>query len=81
MKKVFIASGIRHDLILADREHGEEYLKELIVGSHISGQMKIAPEHVSDDVLKLIGKPSSPILLKFEDLFENRNSVLCGNLN
>ena len=49
---------------------GEEYLKELIVGSHISGQMKIAPEHVSDDVLKLIGKPSSSVLLEFKDLFE-----------
>ena len=40
------------------------------MGGHISGQMKIASEHVSDDVLKLMGKPSSSVLLEFKDLFE-----------
>ncbi|MDY5872039.1 MAG: YgiQ family radical SAM protein [Candidatus Methanomethylophilaceae archaeon] len=70
VKKVFIASGIRYDLILADKAHGEEYLRELISKGHISGQMKIAPEHVSDDVLKMMGKPSSESLLEFKEMFD-----------
>lgn len=70
VKKVFIASGIRYDLILADKEHGEEYLRELISKGHVSGQMKVAPEHVSDDVLRMMGKPSSQCLLDFKDMFD-----------
>ena len=70
VKKVFIASGIRYDLILADKEHGEEYLRELISNGHVSGQMKVAPEHISDDVLKMMGKPSSDSLLEFKEMFD-----------
>ena len=56
IKKVVVASGIRYDLILADRTNGEAYLRELIT-HHISGQLKIAPEHVEPSILNLMGKP------------------------
>ena len=69
IKKVFVASGVRHDLVLADREHGLEYLREL-VGHHVSGQMKIAPEHTEEGVLRTMGKPSQKSLGGFVDLFE-----------
>jgi uncharacterized radical SAM protein YgiQ len=68
VKRVFVASGIRHDLVLADRTHGLGYMKEL-VGHHVSGQMKIAPEHTEDRVLKKMGKPSQQSLSEFADLF------------
>ena len=68
VKRVFVASGIRHDLVLADRSHGLDYMKEL-VGHHVSGQMKIAPEHTEDRVLKKMGKPSQQSLGEFVDLF------------
>lgn len=68
IKKVVVASGIRYDMILDDKQNGTRYLKEL-VKYHISGQMKIAPEHSEDKVLKMMGKPTSDSLLKFRDLF------------
>jgi len=68
VKKVFIASGIRHDLILADQKHGMEYLKHLI-RHHISGQMKIAPEHSEKHVLEKMGKSGREELLTFRTLF------------
>lgn len=64
VKKVFVNSGIRYDMILADKRNGMKYL-ENIVRNHISGQMKIAPEHVCDNVLRLMGKPSCSELLEF----------------
>ena len=70
VKHVFVASGVRYDLVLADKEHGEDYMRSLIRDGHISGQMKIAPEHVSDDVLKLMGKPGKDKLLDFKALFD-----------
>ena len=70
VKHVFVASGVRYDLVLADKEHGEEYLRALIRDGHISGQMKIAPEHVSDDVLRLMGKPGKEQLLDFKEMFD-----------
>jgi uncharacterized radical SAM protein YgiQ len=69
VKKVFVASGIRYDLLLNDRQHGEEYLREL-VKYHISGQMKIAPEHTEDSVLQRMGKPGKTLLLEFKALFD-----------
>ena len=69
IKKVFIASGIRYDLILADHVNGDAYLKE-VVEHHVSGQMKIAPEHTQDHILNLMGKPGSEILLSFKDKFD-----------
>jgi uncharacterized radical SAM protein YgiQ len=68
IKKIAIASGIRYDLILADSKNGQTYLKEL-VRHHVSGQLKIAPEHTDPDVLTAMGKPTSEGLLKFRDLF------------
>ncbi|MBW1615623.1 MAG: YgiQ family radical SAM protein [Deltaproteobacteria bacterium] len=68
IKKIFIASGIRHDLILADKKYGEKYLKQ-IIKNHISGQMKIAPEHIEDKILALIGKPNKQCLIDFVNLF------------
>ena len=53
IKKIFIASGIRYDMILDDSKCGQLYLEE-IVKDHVSGQMKIAPEHTEDKVLALM---------------------------
>jgi len=57
IKKAFVASGVRYDLVFADETNGELYLENL-VANHISGQMKVAPEHSEDSVLKIMGKPS-----------------------
>jgi len=70
IRKVFIGSGIRHDLILRDSNNGKLYLEE-ILRHHVSGQLKIAPEHVEDPVLKLMGKPGRKQLEAFIELFEN----------
>ena len=72
IKKVFVASGIRYDLVLNDRQSGLAYLDE-IVKHHISGQMKIAPEHTEEKVLKLMGKPGRKQLRDFRDLFDKLN--------
>ena len=68
VKKAVVASGIRYDLVLADRKHGKGYLRE-VVRHHTSGQMKIAPEHSEERVLACMGKPSREPLLAFRDLF------------
>ena len=69
IKKVFISSGIRYDLILADKKRGAAYLKK-IVADNVSGQMKIAPEHVDPGVLKRMGKPDADRLLQFKHRFD-----------
>ena len=69
IRKVFIGSGIRYDLILSDRKAGALYLAE-ILRHHVSGQLKIAPEHVSDPVLNLMGKPGRERLEAFKRLFD-----------
>jgi uncharacterized radical SAM protein YgiQ len=68
VNKVFVASGIRYDLVTDDKEFGYEYLKQ-VVSKHTSGQMKIAPEHSNDKVLELMGKPGKKSLEKFKDMF------------
>ncbi len=70
VKKVFVASGIRYDLLLADREHGHAYLQE-VVEQHTSGQLKVAPEHTEDHVLARMGKPGSDQLLEFKQRFDS----------
>lgn len=75
VKKVNIASGIRYDMIVADRAHGEEYLRDLC-RHHVSGQLKIAPEHTSDEVLRFMGKPGKDVLLKFKSMFDRINEEL-----
>jgi len=69
VKKVFVASGIRYDMVLGDAICGEAYLAE-IVEHHVSGQLKVAPEHTEENVLGLMGKPGSEALLKFKDKFD-----------
>jgi len=69
IKKIFINSGIRYDLILNDRKKGRAYLKKL-VDSHVSGQMKVAPEHTEERVLKLMGKQTIDDLLAFKNTFD-----------
>ncbi len=68
VRKVFVASGIRHDLVLEDQRYGDSYLKE-VVFNHTSGQLKIAPEHTESEVLDVMGKPGADKLLKFKERF------------
>ncbi len=75
VRKVFVASGIRHDLILDDRSFGVEYLTE-IVKHHISGQLKIAPEHTQAEVLNQMGKPGIERFTEFKTLFDRINKQL-----
>ena len=72
VKKVFVTSGIRYDMIIYDRKNGQGYV-DLIVKDHVSGQLKIAPEHVSEEVLNLMGKPGPNVLLDFKDMFDESN--------
>ncbi len=69
IKKAFVASGIRYDLVTADRNAGEAYLDE-IVKHHVSGQLKVAPEHCVGAVLSLMARPSIKSLLAFKDRFD-----------
>ena len=69
VRKVFVGSGLRHDMVLADANHGEAYLQEL-VGYHVSGQLKLAPEHTQANVLKRMGKPGPNSLLAFKKRFD-----------
>ncbi len=66
VKKVFVRSGIRFDYLLADRK--DTFFKEL-VQYHISGQLKVAPEHVSDAVLSRMGKPKNAVYNKFVEQY------------
>lgn len=66
VKKVFIRSGIRFDYLIADKN--EDFFKELI-NHHVSGQLKVAPEHCSNNVLKYMGKPPIEVYNKFEKRF------------
>ena len=67
VKKVFVRSGLRYDYIMADKD--DTFFKEL-VEHHVSGQLKVAPEHVSAEVLKYMGKPSGDTYDKFVAKFE-----------
>ena len=73
VKKVFVASGIRYDMIIDDKEFGDEYLQELIE-HHVSGQLKIAPEHTEDKVLGLMRKPGMRYLTEFKKRFDKINA-------
>jgi len=72
VRKAFVASGIRYDLISEDKPYGYSYLKEL-VKHHISGQMKVAPEHTQQHVLDLMGKPGKQTLIDFKKLYDKLN--------
>ena len=71
VKKVFIRSGIRFDYVMADSN--DEFLKELCE-KHISGQLRVAPEHVSDNVLRMMGKPQNSVYEKFIDRYKRVNA-------
>ena len=79
VKKSFIGSGVRYDLLLhkSNDENvnntAKEYTKELIC-KHVSGRLKVAPEHVSDRVLNLMRKPSFSLFEKFKAVFDRINS-------
>ena len=69
VKKVFVGSGVRYDLVLADHKHGKEYLEE-VTAQHVSGQLKVAPEHTEKHVLEKMGKSTKMELLQFKQLFD-----------
>ncbi|WP_229409468.1 YgiQ family radical SAM protein [Mediterraneibacter catenae] len=73
IKKVFIRSGIRFDYLLADRKR--DFLKELCQ-YHVSGQLKVAPEHVARPVLSLMGKPEHSVYEKFTEEFYKMNAKI-----
>jgi uncharacterized radical SAM protein YgiQ len=75
IKKVFIRSGIRFDYIQHDKEHGKEFL-ETLCAHHVSGQLKVAPEHVSANVLEAMGKCPHECYEQFRKDFTEINKKL-----
>ena len=73
VKKVFIRSGIRFDYLL--REQDDSFLRELCA-HHVSGQLKVAPEHISDTVLAKMGKPPAEVYRRFERAYQKTNERL-----
>ncbi len=69
VKKAFIASGIRYDMLMGDEVCGNTYLQEL-AAHHVSGQLKVAPEHTEPQVLAYMGKPGTKTLLEFKEAFD-----------
>lgn len=73
VKKVFVRSGIRFDYLLEDSD--DTFFKELVM-HHVSGQLKVAPEHISDAVLNRMGKPKNAVYEKFTAKYEKLNKQL-----
>ena len=73
VKKVFVRSGVRFDYAIADKK--DTFIKELCK-HHISGQLRVAPEHISDNVLRLMGKPNNKVYEKFVDKCSGINDAL-----
>ena len=84
VKKSFIGSGIRYDMLLhrgkdeSANKAAEEYTKELIV-NHVSGRLKVAPEHTADRTLNVMRKPSFGLFYQFKKIFDAENNK--QNLN
>lgn len=76
VKKVFVRSGIRFDYLMADRD--DTFFREL-VEHHISGQLKVAPEHISDAVLRRMGKPENAVYQRFLEKYKRLNKELGKN--
>ena len=76
VKKVFIRSGIRFDYLLADPD--DTFFREL-VEHHVSGQLKVAPEHISDAVLCRLGKPENAVYERFVEKYKKLNAQLGKN--
>ena len=73
VKKVFIRSGIRFDYLIADKN--DKFFYDLC-RHHVSGQLKVAPEHISDNVLKYMGKPSNDVYRRFSEKYKKINEQL-----
>ena len=73
VKKVFIRSGVRFDYLIYDKD--DEFFYELCK-YHVSGQLKVAPEHISDNVLKYMGKPSRSVFDRFAEKFYKINEKI-----
>ncbi len=74
VKKAFVRSGIRYDYVMADKKN-DAFFEEL-VENHVSGQLKVAPEHISKNVLAYMGKPSGKVFDAFCDKFYEINKRL-----
>lgn len=81
IKKAFVSSGLRYDLFLSDDEEKnkqmgyDDYLRQLVT-RHVSGRLKVAPEHTSDRVLKAMRKPSFKLFYKLKHKFDQINAEL-----
>lgn len=73
VKKVFIRSGLRYDYLMAAKD--DEFLRELC-SHHVSGQLKVAPEHVSAKVTRLMGKSGKEVYIKFMNAYKKMNKSL-----
>ena len=84
IKKAFIGSGIRYDMLVdeslsdEEKESADKYI-EIVAKNHVSGRLKVAPEHTSDKVLKIMRKPSFSLFYKFKEKFEQKSKRF--NLN
>ncbi len=84
IKKAFVGSGVRYDMLYnkmastKEQESHKEYMQDLI-SSHVSGRLKVAPEHTSNDVLKLMRKPDFKLFHRFKEDFDKINKA--NNLN
>jgi uncharacterized radical SAM protein YgiQ len=76
IKKVFVRSGVRFDYVMYDKD--EQFFNELCK-YHISGQLKIAPEHISNNVLKAMNKPEADVYYDFANRFKEKNDRLGKN--
>lgn len=76
VKKAFVGSGVRYDLLVDDfnknnQDHNHDIYLEQLVTRHVSGRLKVAPEHTSDDTLKVMRKPSFKYFRKFKEKYDN----------
>ena len=69
IRKIHIASGLRYDLSIADKKSGQQYMRDLIT-HHVGGHLKVAPEHMDDEVLHLMKKPGLKNFDEFVSYFE-----------
>jgi uncharacterized radical SAM protein YgiQ len=76
VKKVFVRSGIRFDYLIYDKD--DTFFREL-VRYHVSGQLKVAPEHIADPVLKMMGKPQNAVYRRFLDKYQKLNREMGKN--
>jgi uncharacterized radical SAM protein YgiQ len=74
VKKAFVASGVRYDLCFDDEVNGDEYIREL-VANHVGGHLKIAPEHISPGVVRVMKKPGKEMFERFRDIFDRESEA------